>query len=68
MVKEEKCGDCAHGETKLIKGEDTGFVLCEFTSRAHWYAGRLPCQLTPPRYERRADQREGTPEGSSHGG
>ena len=51
----ERCGDCRHGEPKRIRGEETGFVLCPFTSKAHWYAGRLPCQLAPPRYERRTN-------------
>lgn len=67
-VKEERCGTCKHGETKRLSGEDSGFNLCSLlASRATWYAKRLPCQLEPPRYERRADQLEGAQESASHG-
>lgn len=77
-MKEEKCGTCKHGEEWITKkdaknpgmgGNPTGFVLCEFRPRpwVTYYAGRLPCQFTPSRHERRADQPEGASQSESHG-
>lgn len=54
MESGEKCGNCAHGEPKLIKGEDSGFVLCAFKKPWQWIAQRLPCRFDPSRWERRS--------------
>lgn len=60
VVKKEKpkCGNCVHGEAKLIGKPpvDSGFVICAHrNSRATWFPQRLPCQFTPSKHERRAD-------------
>lgn len=51
---ERSCGTCAKGVDKLIKGENSGFVLCEFFPRWTWIAQKEPCQFTPPKWEPRS--------------
>lgn len=51
-TEEGKCGNCAHGKQKLIRDEDSGFVLCAFMKPWKWIAQRMPCQFDPVRWKR----------------